>query len=129
MPNQTILLAEDDEMVRSFVCSVLQSHGYRVLSAENGLEALRMAELVGVSRIDLVLTDVEMPTLNGPQVVRKLKQTRRDLKILYMTGQRGALMDELWDEGMVIEKPFAYTTLIRGVKACLLGEESLRLGV
>lgn len=115
----TILLAEDDGMVRSFVCSVLKGHGYRVLSAANGLEALRVARLVGPQTIDLVLSDVDMPALNGFQLVRCLKQLRPDLKILFMTGQRGTLDHELRDEGMVIEKPFTYATLVRGVDACL----------
>jgi CheY-like chemotaxis protein len=126
---RTILLAEDDDMVRSFVCSVLQSHGYRVLPAANGLEALRLARRVGPQGIDLVLTDFDMPELNGFQLVRCLKQLRPELKILFMIGQRGALEHELRDEGMVIEKPFAYATLVRGVDACLTEEMSLRMKV
>jgi CheY-like chemotaxis protein len=129
MSHQTILLAETDEMVRSFLCSVLQGHGYRVLPADNGMEALRLAKRVGAYGIDLVLTDVDMPALNGIQLVRCLKQLRPDLKILYMTGHRGALVDELRDEGMVIEKPFAYATLVRGVDACLSEEVSLPLRI
>jgi two-component system cell cycle sensor histidine kinase/response regulator CckA len=80
---------------------------------------LRLAEQVGTYGIDLVLTDIDMPILNGIQLVRRLKKLRPDLKILYMTGHRGALVDELLDEGTVIEKPFAYSTLVRGVDACL----------
>jgi two-component system cell cycle sensor histidine kinase/response regulator CckA len=129
MSDQTILLAEDDDMVRSFVCSILQRHGYRVLPAGNGMEALRLAKRVGAYGIDLVLTDVDMPALNGIQLVRCLKQLRPGLKILYMTGHRGTLVDELRDEGMVIEKPFAYSLLVRGVEACLAEEVSLPLQV
>ena len=127
MSDQTILLAEDDDMVRSFVCSILQGHGYRVLPAGNGVEALRLAKQVGAYGIDLVLTDVDMPVLNGIQLVRCLKQLRPDLKILYMTGHRGTLVDELRDEGRVIEKPFAYSLLVRGVEACLAEEVSMPL--
>jgi len=125
MAEQTILLAEDDDMIRSFVCSVLQGHGYSVLSAENGTEALRLAKRVGVSQIDLLLTDVEMPMLNGIRLVRCLKQLRPDMKVLFMTGHRGAYEDEIWDQGMVIEKPFGYSVLVRAVYTCLLEEMSV----
>jgi len=122
MSDQTILLAEDDDMVRSFVCSVLRGHGYRVLVADNGVEALRLARQVGAYGIDLVLTDLDMPALTGIQLVRCLRQLRPGLKILYMTGRRGGLLDRLRDDGMVIEKPFAYSTLVHGVEACLAEE-------
>jgi CheY-like chemotaxis protein len=125
MSDQTILLAEDDNMIRSFVCSVLQAHGYRVLPADDGMKALYLAKRVGADGIDLVLTDLDMPALNGIQLVRCLKQLRPGLKILYMTGYRGAIVDQLWDEGMVIEKPFSYPALIRAVAACLAQEVSL----
>jgi two-component system cell cycle sensor histidine kinase/response regulator CckA len=125
MADRTILLAEDDDMVRSFVCSVLQGHGYRMLPAANGLEALRLAKRVGPDGIDLVLTDVDMPALNGFDLVKCLKQLRPDLKVLFMTGHRRVFEDELRDKGMVIEKPFAYGALVRGVAACLAEETSL----
>ncbi len=95
MVERTILLAEDDDMVRSFVCSVLAAHSYRVLPAANGLEALRLAKRVGPQEIDLVVTDVDMPALNGFQLVRCLKQLRPDLKILFMTGHRAVFEHEL----------------------------------
>jgi|SRR5579862_2135526 len=122
MAGQTILLAEDDDMVRSFVRSVLEGCGHRVLPAGNGVEALQLAKRVGPHRIDLVLTDVDMPALNGVQLVRCLKQLRSDLKVLFMTGHRSVLELELRDKGMVIEKPFACATLLRGVDACLAEE-------
>ena len=128
MPSGTILVAEDDAMVRSFVCSVLQRHGYSVLAAENGAVALALAERVGLHRIDLVLTDVDMPALNGIELVRRLKRLRPDLKIIYMTGQPLRL-SELWVDGEVIEKPFAYGTLLREVDVCLPEERPLRAGV
>ncbi len=59
MDKRTILLAEDNEMVRSFVCSVLECQGYRVLAAENGAEALALAKRVGLSGIALILADVD----------------------------------------------------------------------
>lgn len=129
MSKGTILVAEDDDMVRSFVRSVLERHGYLVLAANNGMEALVLATRVGAHRIDLVLTDVDMPVLNGVQLVRRLRQLRDDLKFLYMTGHPDARVDELRNDGLVIEKPFAYTTLVRGVDACLAEEKPLGAGV
>ncbi|HLN04086.1 MAG TPA: response regulator [Bryobacteraceae bacterium] len=119
MDKRTVLLAEDNEMVRSFVRSVLERQGYRVLAAENGAEALALAKRVGLYGIDLILADVDMPLLSGIELVRRLKQLRPDLKILYMTGQPAAHGNELWNDCAVIEKPFAYRTLVRGVDACL----------
>lgn len=119
MDKRTILLAEDNEMVRSFVCSVLERQGHCVLAAENGAEALALAKRVGLYRIDLILADVDMPLLSGIELVRRLKHLRPDLKILYMTGQPAAHGNEFWDDCAVIEKPFAYGTLVRGVEACL----------
>lgn len=129
MTNGTILLAEDDDMVRLFVCSVLQRHGYRVLAAEDGAAALALARRVGLDEIDLVLTDVDMPALSGIQLVRCLKQRRPELKVLYMTGDPAVHVDELCCEGAVIEKPFAYETLVRGVDICLSEERLERVEV
>jgi len=125
MAKRTILLAEDDDMVRSFVCSILQRHNYRVLTAEDGAEALALAEQVGLQGIDLVLTDIDMPVLNGIQLVRRLKKLRPELKILFMTGDPGEHSGEPRSEGAVIEKPFAYGTLMHGVDACLSEERAL----
>jgi CheY-like chemotaxis protein len=129
MTSGTILLAEDDDMVRLFVCSVLQRHGYRVLEANDGAAALALAMRVGVDEIDLVVTDVDMPVLTGIQLARCLKRWRPELKILYMTGDPAVHLDELGREGVVIEKPFAYGTLVRGVDTCLSQVRPARAGV
>jgi DNA-binding NtrC family response regulator len=125
--DRTILLAEDDDMVRSFVFSVLERHGYRVLSAADGMQALHTAKRVGLRGIDLVVTDIDMPGLNGFQLVRSLKELRPDLKVLYMTGHRGAAVHERREGETVIEKPFAYATLVRSVNACMAEEATLGL--
>ena len=129
MPNVTILVAEDDDMVRAFVCSGLRRHGYRVLEAQDGAAALALAERVGLRRIDLVLTDVEMPALDGIELARCLRQLRPDVKVLHMTGSSAARLDKLGSAGGVLQKPFAYGTLLRGVDACLSKEKTLRAEV
>ncbi len=129
MLNGMILLAEDNDLVRSFVCSVLQRHGYRVIEANDGAAALDLARRVGLDEIDLVLTDVDMPALSGTQLARCLKRLRPDLKILYMTGDTGVHVNELCREGAVIEKPFGYGTLVRAVDTCLSQVRPVRAGV
>lgn len=119
MPQSTLLVVEDDEMVRAFVCSVLKSDGYHVLAAGDGMEALDIAASFGLSRIDLVLTDVDLPSLDGVTLVRHLKRLRPDLKTLYMTGQLGHLGEELEDGCTVLEKPFGHTTLLRRLRVVL----------
>lgn len=124
MDKRTIPFAEDNEMIRSFVRPVLERQGYRLLAAEDGAEALALAKQVGLYGIDLILAHVDMPLPRGIALVRRLKQLRPDLKILYlkilyMTGQPVAHGNELWDDCAVIEEPFAYRMLVRGVDACL----------
>lgn len=126
MAETMVLLVEHDDMILGFVRSVLRLNGYHVLPAHNGAEAMRIADRFGLQRIDLLLTDVDMPTLGGAGLVRRCKQLRPDLKLLCMTDRPGRLADELGDGCQVIEKPFAYTTLLHSVEACLLEEKVLR---
>jgi two-component system, cell cycle sensor histidine kinase and response regulator CckA len=126
MNENMILLVEQDEMILAFVGSVLNRHGYRVLQAHNGIEALRIAARLGPWQIDLLLTDVDTPTLGGVGLVRRWKHLRPDLKVLCMTGRPGRLTDELGDGCSAIEKPFSYTALLRSVEACLLEEKAMQ---
>lgn len=125
MSETMVLVVEYDDMILGFVRSVLRLNGYHVLTAHNGAEAMRIADRFGFERIDLLLTDVDMPTLGGAGLVRRSKQLRPDLKLLCMTDRPGRLADEMGDGCKVIEKPFAYTTLLRSVQACL-EEKALR---
>jgi PAS domain S-box-containing protein len=82
---ETILVVEDDEMVHTFVTRQIESLGYQVLSAHNGLEALEI--LRQDASIDLLFTDVVMPGgMDGPELVARASQLRRHLKILYTSG-------------------------------------------
>ena len=88
---ETVLLVEDDEAVRSLVSSSLEHSGYRVLTAGNGMEALR-ASKQHAGRIHLLITDLVMPDMNGRDVARKLHRRRVDMPVLFMSGYTDATL-------------------------------------
>jgi two-component system cell cycle sensor histidine kinase/response regulator CckA len=111
---ESILLCEDEDMVRRYVATVLGDAGYRVLVASDGHEALKVA---ADHRIDLLLTDVVMPRISGPELAERL-----GLPVLYMSGYTGDLIEqhELLKPGMAyIQKPFTAGDLKRKVRATL----------
>ena len=83
--NETILLIEDDDQVRVLTGSILRKSGYQVIEARSAAEALRSSE-AHAARIDLLLTDVVMPELSGPELAKRLMPTRPDMKLLFMSG-------------------------------------------
>jgi signal transduction histidine kinase len=118
---ETVLLIEDEDSVRQLAARVLQRHGYTVLEADGATQALALVETYA-HPIALVLSDVVMPTLDGPELVARFKQTRPNLKVLYMSGyagdtivRRGGL-----DAGArVLEKPFSASVLLQAVSDVL----------
>ena len=109
----SILLVEDDAGVRALAEEVLEESGYRVLSAASGSEAV---EVVGEYRgeIDLLLTDVVLPGLSGPEVAERLCADHPDLRVVFMSGYTGeAIRDRLSRsrEAPLLEKPFTPTAL------------------
>jgi CheY-like chemotaxis protein len=82
---ETILLVEDEAMLRDMLCETLESHGYTVLVARNGTEAPQTAaSYAGV--IELMVTDVIMPGLTGPKVVERIAPSRPEMRVLYISG-------------------------------------------
>ena len=117
----TILLVEDDEIIRSLTRQMLEENGYRVLAASDGLSALNSIQS-NSGHFDLVLTDVVMKGMSGPEMVRQLSQTRPDLKVIYMSGYTGELISEqdFSQPGMVLlEKPFTRSSLLKTVEQSL----------
>jgi signal transduction histidine kinase len=105
---ETILLVEDEEGVRRFVRTMLERHGYRVLDAAGPQEALAIAADSG-ERIDLLLTDVVMPRMNGPELAARLGEIRPGLKVLFMSGYTDRairLHDQLAEGAPYLQKPF-----------------------
>ncbi len=121
---ETILLVEDEDPVRNLVASVLQSYGYQVLTAQNGEEALELIERLR-DPIDLVVTDVVMPRMSGPQFIEALQPRYPLLKVLFLSGYAGDAVSRhgIADSGgAFLEKPFSPIVLANKVREILDGE-------
>lgn len=118
---ETVLLAEDEDMVRTLTCRILESHGYRVLEARDGSEALEIAER-HVGPLHLLLTDVIMPKMSGKELAQRLQQQRPEVKVLYMSGYSENLVSHqgiLDADVALIEKPFAEESLLQRIRGIL----------
>jgi CheY-like chemotaxis protein len=118
---ETVLLVEDEEGVRDLIREWLAGHGYHVLAATNGLEALDVAARAD-GRIDLLVADVVMPQMGGPALAQRLLALRPDLKVIYVSGYADdALGDrQVLEAGAAfIQKPFPLDTLVRKVREIL----------
>jgi PAS domain S-box-containing protein len=119
--SETILVVEDDYSLRKLTRVILERYGYKVLDAKNGREALRIAR-ESEDAIQLVLTDVVMPEMNGADLAEHLIRIKPDLKFIYMSGysentisSRGLLNSNI----DLIEKPFSARTLLGKVRQVL----------
>ena len=120
---ETLLLVEDEAAVRSSVRRLLEWHGYTVLEARNGAEALRVYE-AHEEGIDLVLTDVAMPEMGGHELVERLRARRPDLRVLFMSGyaERAFVSNGSMPAGTgYLEKPFTVEILMRRLREVLDG--------
>jgi len=117
----TILLVDDEQSVRAIVLKILRRAGYNVLEAENGDSALRIAE-AHTERIDLLVTDMFMPGLRGPEVAARLAQTRPGLRVLFMSGYADQDARTGVPAGAnFLNKPFSGADLAKTVEAVLKG--------
>ena len=110
----TILLVEDDEIMRSLTRQMLKEQGYTVVEASHGKAALEWMQANHAQPIDLLLTDVVMPAMSGPELAERLSALHPKLKVIYMSGYTGELMEasERLKRGILIEKPFTRTALL-----------------
>ena len=118
---ETVLVAEDEEAVRQLICRVLDRHGYHVLSARDGVEAIRVAH-DSPTPPDLLLTDIVMPRLGGTELARRLRRDMPDLRIVLMSGYTddAHVLHGVMDEDVsFIGKPFAPDDLMRLVRSVL----------
>jgi two-component system cell cycle sensor histidine kinase/response regulator CckA len=119
--SHTILLVDDENAVRSIVVKILRRAKYNVLEAENGEAALRIAES-HVGKIDLLLSDMYMPGLRGPEVAQALAPKCPGLRVLFMSGYA----DQDSRSGVPVganflNKPFSGKELTAAVEAALKG--------
>ncbi|QEL14207.1 response regulator [Limnoglobus roseus] len=116
-----VLVVDDEEMIRTLVRSLLETNGYRVVEAENGFRA---AELISneLEGVDLLITDVRMPGLTGPDLARKLRAEKPLLPIVFISGYVG---DVVMDNGShpriteYLSKPFALPSMLAAVRRLL----------
>jgi two-component system, cell cycle sensor histidine kinase and response regulator CckA len=119
--NETILLVEDDEMVRNLVRETLEREGYKIIDSADPVEAQRLAEDFR-GKIQLLITDVVMPRLSGKELARTLTQRRPDVKVLYMSGYTdSAIVNSgiLQREVAFLQKPFTPAALSNKVREVL----------
>ncbi|MGI8401802.1 MAG: response regulator [Gemmatimonadaceae bacterium] len=117
----TILLIDDEQSVRSIVVKILRRAKYNVLEAENGDAALRVAK-EHVGRIDMVLTDMYMPGMRGPEVVKALVPICAGLRALFMSGYADQDSRSAVPPGAnFLSKPFSGQELTAAVEAVLKG--------
>jgi two-component system cell cycle sensor histidine kinase/response regulator CckA len=113
--NETLLFVEDDDLVRHLAVTELSSHGYRLIVASNGEEALKAAaEHAG--EIHLLITDVIMPRMGGVELARAFRKTRPRTPVLYISGYTH---EALADGVQLLRKPFAHDVLMARVRAML----------
>jgi CheY-like chemotaxis protein len=119
--DETVLVVEDEEQMQELVQSILEKHGYKVLSARHGKEALLVNE-GHQGPIHLLLTDVLMPEMGGPELAERLMALRPGLKVIFMSGytDNAAMIGQLLRQGFqYIEKPFTSRDLAKKVRVVL----------
>ena len=119
--SETILLVEDETGIRDLAMSFLQGRGYKVLSAMDGNEALRIAE-GHEELIHLLATDIVMPQIGGSELAKRLRQVRPQIKVLFMSGypDHPALAGEsVGEQATVLQKPFSLEILAHTVRRLL----------
>jgi PAS domain S-box-containing protein len=116
----TILLAEDDPVMRKLTRRMLEEHGFRVLEAIDGEAALAVIAS-NSTRIDLALTDVVMKGMNGPELVLRLVDSHPEMKVVYMSGYTGELVAHqgLQSGIRLLEKPFTRLALLKVIDETL----------
>jgi two-component system cell cycle sensor histidine kinase/response regulator CckA len=118
---RNVLIVDDEEQICRFVERVVQRAGHATTTAASGAEALAASAL---DSIDLLITDLMMPQMNGDELARRLLVLRPTLKVLYLTGFSEQLFKDkvaLWQDEAFLEKPCSVKGLIEAVSLLLFG--------
>jgi two-component system cell cycle sensor histidine kinase/response regulator CckA len=126
---EMVLVVEDQSGVRQLVTRILKRHGYSVLEAGNAAEALVLFEKEK-HRLDLLLTDVVMPQMGGPELAAQLLGLKPDLKVLFITGYAGEDLAHWTNmaQHQTVEKPFTASGLLQAVHDVLMGQTPIANG-
>jgi CheY-like chemotaxis protein len=115
--SRTVLLVEDDPGMREMTCEILAEAGFEVVAASSGAEAIATAE---GRAVDLLLTDLMMPGMSGPELVERLCARRPEMKVVFMSGYSAASAPSgVAADAEFLEKPFAGSTLVAAVRKAL----------
>ena len=112
----TILLADDEAGLRQAVAEILRQSGYTVLEAQNSAQAIEYGEKHG-GHIDILISDIVMPVMRGPELARRIAQLRPKIKVLFMSGYaEGFPETELPPGSSFLQKPFRFATLLEQLR-------------
>jgi DNA-binding NtrC family response regulator len=117
--SESVLIVEDEEAVRELAAEFMKSAGYTVLTASDGMEALEVAKRSGP--IKVLITDIVMPNMRGPELAKVLKASRKNLKIVYMSGylEFNKTDDEFLEGSYFLQKPFSRDSLVGKVEEAI----------
>ena len=116
-----LMVVDDDANAAELERAILEPAGYQVLRANSGPKAIALLE--GGTALDLLIADLSMPDMGGAEMVRQIRTTRPDLKVLYVTGHIDTLMNvrPLWEGEAFLEKPITVDSLREAVSMLLYG--------
>ena len=128
MPSRplSVLVVDDEDLVRKFVERVMREAGYQTAVASDGPEALEVA--ASLEQFDILVTDVMMPQMTGDELARRLRVASPGLKVLYLTGFSDRLFKEkvtLWADEAFLDKPCSVKGLLQAVSLLLFGHFEL----
>ncbi len=119
--SETILIVEDEEAVRTLLSAILKEYGYHVHEAENGLDAIRLFKALK-NEVNLIITDLVMPRMNGSELADHMKMSKPEIKILFMSGytDTAIVQQEFLDsKALFIQKPFYPVEIVQKIRTIL----------
>jgi two-component system, cell cycle sensor histidine kinase and response regulator CckA len=117
----TILLVENGDILRPLLVEILRREGYGVLEAQNGEEALALWDR-HAGMIDVVVTDVVMPTMSGKELVERLRELKPEVKVIYMSGYESNILstgNKFGSDVIFLQKPFRPSELNQTIREIL----------